>query len=145
MDTRDWVFASVIMTLIGLLAVSLSAAPKVETVEVEVPGPTVTVEVPGPTVEVPVEVEVEVPLEACLNALDIAQTIMYADNEIILSILKAYSDYPDETLAEFGTRVEQILIDSSAQPNDGFDTYIEEVEECYNAASVKTTEEAQGA
>ncbi len=74
-----------------------------QTIEVDVPGPTQVVEVPGPTIEVAPT--------ACMDAIDdlVDGNVPYVG--FTSDVLNDYLDFPDETVEQFGVRVEQRLND----------------------------------
>ncbi len=93
--------AAGIAAILGL-AIGVVASPS-EPVTVEVPGPTQTIEVPGPTIEVAPT--------ACMDAIDdlVDGNVPYVG--FTSDVLNDYLDFPDETVEQFGVRVEQRLND----------------------------------
>lgn len=63
---------------------------------------------PTPRIEV-VEVEVEVVPEACTEAIRLADAVISGNAEFVIDVLSAYTDYPDETLIDFGRRFEDLV------------------------------------
>lgn len=114
--------AASIAVLIAACSAAAEATPQI----VEVPGP--TVEVPGPTQTVTVEVEVEVVPQACIDALDEADDLMYGHIDVLIGILSDYLDFPEENLAEFGARVETRIADDMSL-DDG-DAYFDAAARC---------------
>lgn len=84
------------------------------------------IEVPGPTQTI--EVDVEVVPQACIDALDEADDVMYEQLDLLIGVLSDYLDFPEENLAEFGARVEARIADAPSL-DDG-DAYFDAAAEC---------------
>lgn len=86
-----------------------------------VPTPQI-VEVPGPTVEVLPAV--------CQDALFKADDVIAEHAEVMIDILDAYLDYPDENIADFGRRVETILNDELLNQSTAWEEYSALADSC---------------
>ncbi len=116
--------------ILALLLAGCAAAP------VPTPAPTPTpriVEVPGP-IPTPRIVEVEVAPLACIATINelLDDSILLLD--FVIAIEAAYFDFPDEDLAEFGARVEQILGDRAPPDEDAQQRMDEAFDACLAAS-----------
>lgn len=131
----------VVALLLLMLGVGIGAAsasptevepePTVEPTPTPEPTPEPTPVVITETVTETVEVEVEVVPDVCIEALLAADVVMGESADVMLDILGAYVDYPDEDIAQFGRRVEDII---ASTENDlgtsGWEDYVSLADQC---------------
>lgn len=127
------VITGIVAGIIGLGVGASAAKPE----PVATPTPRIIVEtaqpVAQPTPRVVTEtVEVEVTPDACYTAILDGYTVMEQNLGTISAILNAYVDYPDENLADFGRRVEQIISDlgDASDVTAAFDKWEDSASEC---------------
>ena len=120
---------------IGVAAAN-SGEPEVVTVEVT-PQPTLPpIATPEPTPVIVTEtVTVEVPVvpQACRDAIDAGSNQIAAGLDELVEIYSAYLDFPDEDIAEFGRRVEAIMVERAGRieaEQDEFDRYLRLARRC---------------
>ncbi len=115
--SRKTITLAVMLTL--ALAACAAPTPDPTASAPATPEPTLA---PTPSPET-VEVEVEVVPDACIDALDAAETALVASNAFTVDALLAYVEYPDENLEQFGGRVEELI---SEFDQDSWSAVIEE-------------------
>ena len=90
----------------------------------------ITVEVPGP--ERVVENRIEVVPQACEDLFQVVIEQSMRDTEFILNTFGAYIEWPDESIAEFGRRVEALMNDYANDPNNNVGWDILDMSACSN-------------
>lgn len=103
----------------------------------DTPEPTATLEpTPEPTPIIVTEtktVEVEVVPEVCTEALWAADKVIADNADWILSVLEAYTDYPDEDLVDFGRRFEAIVAEGRTGEQEAlWDDYVSLADQCHD-------------
>lgn len=115
--------------LIAAMALMLAACGSAEAVSSPTPLPTPTaVPTPAPT---PRTVTVEVVPQECSDAIFGLQHELLDYQDPFLAILHAYSDYPDENLAEFGKRAEDIIAALPKPDTALTDKTVQAIDACY--------------
>ncbi len=105
---------------------SVTPPPTPEPIPVPTP---LVIEVPGPT-----EIIETVPAE-CTEAIGAADVLVQTLIQMPLEVTTAYSDYPDENLAEFGERVETIIAEFDLESlNADSDNYNDLAGDCMAVA-----------